>query len=183
MIKIKTLEIAGLSSVLHALRLPFGKECRGHSEFNCELDGDYLRTSTFTYINEKDLHLLSVLVKRGDEHAKAIRGMMVYAEIEAPIWFYRELETYKIGRERLACESTMHIDCKGLNGDELEKAKNEIPMGKTQKTIDWFSYQTLRRIWIQRHKHRLPMWHDFCKWIEALPFFNTLIMPDYEKYE
>ena len=65
----------------------------------------------------------------------------------------------------------------------LEKAKDEIPMGKIQKTIDWFSYQTLRRIWIQRHKHRLPMWHDFCKWIENLPFFNTLIMPDFEKYE
>lgn len=175
MIKIKTLEIAGLSSVLHALRLPFGKECRGHSEFNCELDGDYLRTSTFTYINEKDLHLLSVLVKRGDEHAKAIRGMMVYAEIEAPIWFYRELETYRIGRERLSSESTMHIDCKGLSGEELEKAKDEIPMGKIQKTVDVFSYQTLKRIYHQRKNHRLPMWHDFCAWIEKLPYANEFI--------
>lgn len=107
-IKIKTLEIAGLSSVLHALRLPFGKECRSHSEFNYELDGDYLRTSTFTYINEKDLHLLSVLVKRGDEHAKAIRGMMVYAEIEAPMFWWSEADTYRIGTERLSSTSTMH---------------------------------------------------------------------------
>lgn len=179
MIKIKTLEIAGLSSVLHALRLPFGKESRSYSKFNIELDGDYIRTSAYTYANEKDMHLLSVLVKRGDEHAKAIRGLMVYAEIEAPIWFYRELETYRIGRERLSSESTMHIDCKGLSGEELEKTKDGIPMGKIQKTVDVFSYQTLKRIYHQRKNHRLPMWHDFCNWIKSLPFSDTLITGEY----
>lgn len=175
-ININTIEIAGLGSVLNALRLPFGKECRSCSKFNMEVDDEYIRTSAFTYINEKDMHLLSVLVKRGDEHAKAIRGLMVYAEIEAPIWFYRELETYRIGRERLSCESTMHIDCKGLSGEELEKAKDQIPMGKVQKTVDMFSYQCLRRIYHQRKNHRLPMWHDFCDWIKTLPFADTLII-------
>lgn len=177
MIEIKTLEIAGFASVLPALRLPFGKECRSHSEFNLEVyETDRCITKSFTYINEKDLKLLSTLVKRGDEHSKCIRGLIVYAQIEAPIWFYRELETYKIGRERLSCESTMHIECKGLSGEALEKAKDEIPMGHIQKTVDWFSYQTLRRIWIQRHNHRLPMWHDFCAWIESLPFSDELIL-------
>lgn len=186
MLKIETLEIAGMASVLKALRLPFGLECR--SEINKEYYGwvneKELKNWHFENsgtIHEKDLHLLSTLIKRGDEHSKVIRGLIVYAEINAPIWFYRELETYKIGRERLSCESTMHIDCKGLSGEELEKAKDEIPMGKIQKTVDWFSYQTLRRIWIQRHNHRLSMWHDFCKWIESLPFFDTLIIPDHEK--
>ena len=181
-LKINTIEIAGLGSVLQALRLPFGKECRSHSEFNIEVnDQDRFITHSFTYINEKDLHLLSALIKRGDEHAKAIRGLMVYAEIEAPIWFYRELETYRIGRERLSSESTMHIDCKGLSGEELEKAKDEIPMGKIQKTVDMFSYQCLRRIYHQRKNHRLPMWHDFCDWIKALPFANTFITGEYDK--
>lgn len=175
MIKIKTLEIAGLGSVLQALRLPFGKECRSHSEFSIELnDNERFKTSSFTYVNEKDLHLLSTLIKRGDEHAKAIRGLIVYAEIEAPVWFYREIETYRIGRERLSSESTMHIDCKGLSGEELEKAKDEIPMGKIQKTVDMFSYQALRRIYFQRRSHRLPMWHDFCRWIETLPYSQLI---------
>ena len=175
MIKIKTLEIAGLGSILQALRLPFGKECRSHSEFNIELnDNERFKTTSFTYVNEKDLHLLSTLIKRGDEHAKAIRGLIVYAEIEAPVWFYREIETYRIGRERLSSESTMHIDCKGLSGEELEKAKDEIPMGKIQKTVDMFSYQSLRRIYFQRRNHRLPMWHDFCRWIESLPYSQLI---------
>ena len=129
-------------------------------------------------IEPKDMQLLSTLVKRGDEHAKVLRGIVVYAEISAPIWFYRELETYKVGRERLSSESTMHIECKGLSGEELEAAKDAIPMGHIQKTIDMYSYQTLRRIYYQRRNHRLPMWHQFCAWIETLPFFEELIKTD-----
>ena len=182
MIKINTIEIAGLGSVLQALRLPFGKECRSHGSFHIEtFEKDLFITHAHSVINEKDMHLLSTLVKRGDEHAKCIRGLIVYAEIEAPIWFYRELETYRAGRERLSSESTMHIDCKGLVGGELEKAKDDIPSGKVQKTIDMYSYQTLRRIYLQRRNHRLPMWHDFCRWIEGLPYAKELILVEKEK--
>ena len=174
-IQIKTLEIAGFRSVLGALRLPYGKECRSETSFLFDHIGNNVKGNYSVDINEKDLQLLSTLVKRGDEHSKCIRGLIVYAEISAPIWFYRELETYKIGRERLSCESTMHIECKGLSGEELEKAKDEISMGHIQRTVDWFSYQTLRRIYFQRRNHRLPMWHDFCSWIESLPFADVLI--------
>lgn len=179
---IKFLEISGLASALQALRLPFGKECRSSSKTrfvvdeNCTYDVKYFYYSTGVKIDGKDLKLLQTLVKRGDEHAKVLRGVVVYAEISAPIWFYRELETYRVGRERLSCESTMHIECKGLSGEELEKAKDEIPMGHYQKTVDMFSYQTLRRIYFQRRDHRLPMWHKFCQWIETLPFAKELII-------
>lgn len=176
-IQIKTLEIAGLRSVLEALRLPYGKECRSktNAEFNIDKSGLIVSGNFCCAISPKDLQLLSTLVKRGDEHSKVIRSMMVWVEITAPVWFYRELETYRIGRERLASTSTMHIECKGLQGEELEKAKDEIPMGHIQKTVDMFSYQTLRRIYFQRRNHRLPMWHDFCSWISSLPFADTLI--------
>lgn len=179
MLEIDTLEIAGFRSTLEALRLPFGKECRSSCNFSGKINYEYeppcFESKSAVFFNEKDMKLLSNLVKRGDEHAKALRGIVVYAKISAPIWFYRELETYRIGRERLSSESTMHIECKGLSGEELEKAKDGIPMGHIQKTVDMFSYQCLRRIYFQRRNHRLPMWHDFCKWIESLPFFNLLI--------
>lgn len=180
-ITIKTLEIAGFASAVQALRLPFKKECRSvvntGQHFKLNEDGfSYVNTLVNVKFDPKDLHLMSTLVKRGDEHGKVVRGIIVYVEIEAPVWFYRELETYKIGRERLSCESTMHCECKGLGGEELEKAKDEIPMGHMQKTVDWISYQTLRRIYIQRRNHRLPMWHTFCSWIESLPFAKELIL-------
>lgn len=179
--KIETFEIAGFASALKALRLPFGLECRSEIEVEVkastkEMNKRWITTFSDSVIDERDLHLLSTLVKRGEEHSKVIRGIVVYAQIDAPIWFYRELETYRIGRERLSSESTMHIDCKGLGGEELEKAKDNIPMGHIQRTIDMYSYQTLRRIYIQRRNHRLPIWREFCQWIESLPFANELIL-------
>jgi hypothetical protein len=182
--RIETLEIAGLASALKALRLPFGLECRSNVEVSCRhrdnRENTYMATDSFCIIDTKDLHLLSTLVKRGEEHAKAIRGIVVYAQIDAPIWLYRELETYRIGRERLASESTMHIDCKGLSGEELQKAKDDIPMGKIQRTVDMFSYQCLRRIYLQRKDHRLPIWREFCEWIKTLPFAQELILVGYD---
>lgn len=187
MIKIETIEIAGMASVLQALRLPFGKECRSgvFFDFGCCSDEDIpvLRTTSECDIDEKDLKLLSTLVKRGDEHSKTIRGLVVYAEIDAPIYFYRELETYRIGRERLSCNSTMHQQCKGLSGEELVKAKAEMPMGTMQKTIDMFSYQCLRNIVKQRHNHRLPEWQPFIDWCKSLPFSDELIFVGLKEYE
>lgn len=131
--KVSTLEIAGFASVLAALRLPFGKEMRSEASWKMSDVDEQIKFQSSFCIDPRDLTLMSTLVKRGDEHAKAIRGLQVYASIEAPIWFYRELETYRVGRERLSSESTMHIDCKGLNGEELMKTKDEIPSGKIQK--------------------------------------------------
>ena len=178
MLEIRTLEVAGIAGAVSALRLPFGRDCRSKVSVltaNDEKNRHFI-SNTDVFIDEKDLALMSNLVKSGDEHSKVVRSIVVWAEIAAPIWFYRELETYRIGRERLSCESTMHIECRGLNGEELEKAKDEIPMGHIQRTVDMISYQTLRRIYFQRKNHRLPMWHKFCEWIESLPYAKELIL-------
>lgn len=180
MIEVKTLEIAGVASVLKALRLPFGKECRSECEWSGTINEDYeppmFQYESKCFINDKDLKLLSTLVKRGDEHSKVIRGLIVYAEIEAPRYIWQELDTYKIGTERLSSESTMHIQGKGLSTEELVKMKDELKEGTMQKRVQYFSYQTLRRIYVQRKKHRLPHWQVVCEWIEKLPFANELIL-------
>lgn len=181
MIDVKTLEIAGFGSALQALRLPFAKECRSDCTFTMKYedsevaDEKYIETCSIVDIDPRDLHLLSVLVKRGDEHAKSIRGIITYAEINAPVYWWCELETYRAGHERLSSESTMHVDCKGLSGEELVKAKSEIPMGKMLKKVDLFSYQCLRNIVKQRRGHRLPEWTTFIDWVRSLPFAEQLI--------
>lgn len=173
---ITTLELAGFAATVQALRLPFKKECR--SECSCSfIGGDKtMSTNTDVVFDPKDLHLMSTLIKRGDEHAKAIRGIVAYAEIEAPVYWWCELETYRAGHERLSSESTMHVDCKGLSGEELVKVKSEIPMGKVLKKVDMFSYQCLRNIVKQRKGHRLPEWAEFIAWVESLPFAKELIL-------
>lgn len=183
-IEIKTLEIAGFYSVLQALRLPFGKDCRSIGSWSGHLDEwpddpcapIELHTECDMKICDKDITLMSTLVKRGDEHAKAIRGLIVYAEINAPRYLWSELDTYYIGSQRLSSESTMHIQGRGLNTEELVAMKEKLPEGTMQKRIQYFSYQTLRRIYYQRKDHRLPHWHKFCEWIEKLPFAKELIL-------
>lgn len=179
MIKVKTLEIAGFASAFQSLRLPFGKECRSDAftEQTCvlgEVDSEVKYTAS-VFVNAQDLHLMSVLVKRGDEHAKVVRGIMVYAEIDAPRYWWQEMDTYRIGTDRLSSESTMHIQGKGMSEEELVRMKSELTEGTMQKRVQVFSYQTLRRIYFQRRNHRLPHWRDFCKWVETLPYSSELI--------
>ena len=194
--KIETIEIAGLAGALTALRLPFGKEVRSNITVNLsssmkeqfidinKIDDEYhatfhklpqIESHTDILIEPKDLTLMQTLVKRGDEHAKVVRGINVWAKITAPVYFWAEAECYRAGHERLASESTMHIDCRGLTGQELQRAKAQIPMGKELTKVDMFSYQTLRRIIVQRHNHRLPEWHQFIDWIKTLPLAEELI--------
>lgn len=183
---IETIEVSGMAGALTALRLPFGKEMRSSVSFDIVQDPEPLVlqegeqmwfTNTECHVNEKDLSLMSTLVKRGDEHAKAIRGIMVYAKIKAPVYWWCELETYRAGHERLSSESTMHIDCRGLSGEDLQKAKAEIPMGKELTKVDMFSYQSLRNICRQRMGHRLPEWATFIEWVRTLPYAEELIFP------
>ena len=193
--KIETIEIAGLAGALTALRLPFGKEVRSgivaKNTLLWHINTDDKSWAGNTYeipgnhigVDFKDLTLMQTLVKRGDEHAKVVRGIMVWAKITAPVFFWIEAETYRAGHERLASESTMHIDCKGLSGKELQEAKAAIPMGKELTKVDMFSYQCLRNIVRQRHDHRLPEWHQFIDWIKTLPLAEELIFVGLETEE
>ena len=195
--KIETIEVAGFAGALTALRLPFGKEVRSDITANLfpsmkeqdidikKIDDEYqatfhmqphIESHTDILIEPKDLTLMQALVKRGDEHAKVVRGIMVWARITAPVYWWCEEETYRMGHERLASESTMHIDCRGLSGEELVQAKSAIPMGKELIKVDMFSYQALRNIAKQRWNHRLPEWHVFVDWIKTLPFSQELIL-------
>ena len=194
--KIETIEIAGLAGALTALRLPFGKEERSKIENYCETHLDFtdmdveqtedtyevtmkglpkFTSNTYITIDPKDLTLMQTLVKRGDEHAKVVRGINVWAKITAPVYWWCEEETYRMGHERLASESTMHIDVRGLSGEELQRAKAAIPMGKELTKVEMFSYQCLRNIVRQRHNHRLAEWHEFIDWIRTLPLSEELI--------
>lgn len=183
MLKIETLEIAGFASVLQALRLPFGKECRSavyYKDFLSDLQYD---SESRSLIDAKDMKLLSTLVKRGDEHSKAIRGLMVYAEISAPLSFWSEADTYRIGTERLSSESTMHTIGNGgisiynfhvpdiiydILGDKKEVQKNIKPLfieePKELKKVNKFYFGREYEIWNNGDIYSMPFDTD-----EVLP--------------
>lgn len=179
MLDVKTIEVAGFLSAVEALRLPFGKECRSQTNYDdswvCDIVPNF-QSDVRVFFDERDLTLMSTLIKRGDEHAKVLRGIIAYAEINAPRFWWVEMDTYRIGSERLSSESTMHIQGRGMSTEELVKMKSELTEGTMQKRVQYFSYQALRRIYQQRRNHRLPHWHIFCDWIKTLPFANELIL-------
>ena len=125
--KIETIEIAGLAGALTALRLPFGKEVRSRIETD-NYWNDGMDRPTAIWHNETDIELdpydeilMQTLVKRGDEHAKVVRGIMVWAKITATRKWWSESDTYRQGRERLASGSTMHeLGQRPLSVDDFE---------------------------------------------------------------
>lgn len=185
--KIETIELFGFVSAIKALRLPFKGKDKSDSltksgyEFNVSDTGNHIEgynkllTQSYIYLGPKDLRLLQALIKNGDEHAKVVRGIIVSCSIIAPRYWWQEMDTYRIGSERLSSESTMHVEAKGLSGEELQKVKAEIKEGLEQERIQELSYQTLRRIYFQRRSHRLPEWKTFIEWISNLPLANELI--------
>lgn len=183
-LEIETIECAGFGAMLKTLKLPYGKECdsdvKTYSNFiDYKECGNFQykieKPTAYTAVEKKDIALLQKLIKRGDEHAKALRMPQVWANITAPRWFFQELTTYEVGVTKGCSTSTMHQECKSLSGEELEDAKDKINEGLHQTRTYMISYQALRRIYFQRKNHRLPIWSEFCEWIKSLPLAAELI--------
>jgi hypothetical protein len=184
-LKVETIEISGIATALKTLRRPFKLEVR--SEVNSNYDSiiglpnnnDYKEYSIYSYgyinIHKTDLALMQRLIKNGDEESKFSRLIMAYMTITAPRWWWVEMSTYEVGVIKGCGESTMHTDCKGLNGEELMEFKDNMPQGNLETRDMAFSYQALRRIFFQRRDHRLPIWGLFCEHIKTLPLAEELI--------
>lgn len=54
-----------------------------------------------------------------------------------------------------------------------------LPNGWMQKRTVTLNYQVLRAMYFARRHHKLQEWHDFCSWVESLPYAKELIC--YEK--
>lgn len=166
-LKVELLRVGGLWESMTAMRLPKGS--RSDSFTNI----DTLQTT----VGPKDARLASSLIKSGDEHAKAMRGVVAWIRVEMGIGWMIHLDTYDIGVEVLSTSSTMHNELKGLRGAELAEEKQRGAGEKVYVRIFTASYQALRRIYFQRRNHRHPDWPIFCRFIETLPYFDVLIAP------
>lgn len=70
-------------------------------------DNDISWTELGLKIGPNDLKLLSNLAKAGSDEAKFRRMIVVYVDITAPMYWWKEADTYKVGTVRNSC-STMH---------------------------------------------------------------------------
>lgn len=187
MIKIKTLEVAGIGPAVHAMRNPYDSWDKSDTRHGL--------------IGEKDRELSEKLSNAGTEHCKHLRLCVAWAEIEAPFYWWKEFDTYRMGVEKLSC-STMHTitkkpfcremfseyvtdktisdlenlrqaylrcDTDGGKREFWQAIIDNLPSGFMQRRTVMMSYAALRQICKQRKGHKLKEWHDFRSWAFGLP--------------
>lgn len=117
MIKIECTDVYGFEAAIRGLRNPMNSWDKSDSQ---ELDCDLHECEECTFeplceeryprtyeVGENDLALMRKLALSGDDHGKFARFINVTADITAPLYWWKEFDTYKIGTVSNSC-STMH---------------------------------------------------------------------------
>ena len=108
MIKIENVDVVGWESAIRGMRNPMNSWDKSDSYKTYVEDTETLQTAEFEFfVGENDLDLMKRLVKAGTDHRKFMRMIVVYADITAPMYWWKEFDTYKVGTVRNSC-STMH---------------------------------------------------------------------------
>lgn len=97
MIKISNVQTYGFAPAVRGMRNPM----------NSWAMSDSRNSGGLFEIGEKDLNLFKHLVKSGCDHGKALRMIQVWCDILAPLYWWKEFDTYKVGTTANSC-STMH---------------------------------------------------------------------------
>ena len=97
--------IRGMRNPLNSWDKSDSEECRNILCGDC--DGECLPHTNGFIIGSNDLDLMKRLDKAGTEHRKFMRMITVYVDITAPLYWWKEFDTYKVGTVTNSC-STMH---------------------------------------------------------------------------
>ena len=116
MLKIEKTDVFGWEAAIRGLRNPMNswdksdsywcdknhcqEDCCHASPNNCHQPDGYI-------IGENDLALMKKLSNAGNDHAKFLRMINVTVDITAPLYWWKEFDTYKVGTVANSC-STMH---------------------------------------------------------------------------
>ena len=142
--------IEGMRNPMNSWEKSDSRTCRQDGSFcmECEYKNDYC-------LGENDHSLMQRLSNAGTEHRKYMRMMPVYVRITAPLYWWKEFDTYKIGTVANSC-STMHkiqakeftledFSCEHLGvfipaekNDGVEDYKN-LWIASLEETIDYLN--------------------------------------------
>ena len=126
MIKIENSSVWGFEHAIRGMRNPMNSWAKSDSEFYPEQSAGI----GYWKLGENDLDLMRRLYKAGTEHRKYLRQIFVSMDITAPLYWWKEFDTYKVGTTANSC-STMHkIHAKEFELDDFsyEHLKQERPL-------------------------------------------------------
>jgi hypothetical protein len=114
-IKIENVEVMGWEAAIRGMRNPMNSWEKSDSSNGCDtglckscgFKPDWCGNTCRFIIGPNDLDLMKRLRNAGTEHRKFMRMITVYVDITAPLYWWKEFDTYKIGTVANSC-STMH---------------------------------------------------------------------------
>ena len=137
--KFEYIEVWGFQHAIRGMRNPLESWNKSDSCYIDKRFNDQFR------IGKNDLELMQKLIKSGSEHRKFLRQIFVAVDITAPLYWWKEFDTYKIGTVSNST-STMHklastpitMDCFEMNDFEnfdLESEDIVFPLETTWKSL------------------------------------------------
>ena len=125
MIKIENTEVLGWEHAIRGMRNPMNSWDKSDSEFEVlgkEPDDAIMVDwpgDAASWIGPNDRKLMTTLRNAGTDHRKFMRMLVVYVDITAPLYWWKEFDTYKVGTVANSC-STMHkIHAKEFTRDDF----------------------------------------------------------------
>lgn len=110
MIEISNVEVFNFAGALRGMRNPMNSWEKSDSVYGTywgEIDGHKCFDSDGLQIGKNDLTLSQKLINGGPVHSKFMRQIFVSMDINAPLYWWKEMDTYKVGTTANSC-STMH---------------------------------------------------------------------------
>ena len=140
MIKIENTEVMGWEAAIRGMRNPMNSWDKSDSHScgtcgdcdicidydNCPYGYDYLKI----IVGPNDLDLMTLLRNAGTDHRKFMRMITVYLDITAPLYWWKEFDTYKVGTVANSCSTMYKIADKEFTLDDFscEKLINSMCM-------------------------------------------------------
>ncbi len=110
MIKLERTDVMNFENTVRGMRNPLNSWAKSDSYYDDE--GEYV-------LGAEDLRLAETLAKSGSDHRKYLRMIFVSVDITAPLYWWKEYDTYKVGTVANSC-STMHkIHAKAFDRDDF----------------------------------------------------------------
>lgn len=164
MLKIENFEVLGWEHAIRGMRNPMNSWEKSDSVFaQHELeDWPHNTVKTFDDLGPNDYTLMKNLRNSGTDHRKFMRMITVYLDITAPLYWWKEFDTYKVGTVANSC-STMHkihakefeesdFSVEHLFDAESEGIEFPIIYGKEHSPI-WSLHVTIRMLNFYREKY------------------------------
>lgn len=129
MLKIENTKIVGWDAAIRGMRNPMNSWAKSDTLFFCPSQGDIRKIvegqdlELLSEIGPNDEGLMMKLRNCGTDHRKFMRMITVYMDITAPLYWWKEYDTYKVGTVANSC-STMHkIASKEFTFDDFSHEK------------------------------------------------------------